>query len=62
MVAKVVGLLARKYLEAAELPSLREMIEAQIRLESTEESRLQREPTVFFIPEAFKKPYRDLFP
>ena len=25
-------------------------------------ARLQREPTVFFVPEAFKKPYRDLFP
>jgi hypothetical protein len=62
MVAKVVGLLARQYLEAAELLSLRELIEAQIRLESTEESRLRREPTVFFVPEAFKKPYRDLFP
>jgi hypothetical protein len=23
---------------------------------------LRREPTVFFVPEAFKKPYRDLFP
>jgi hypothetical protein len=54
--------LARQYLEAAELPSLRELIEAQIRLESTEESRLQREPTVFFVPEAFKKPYWDIFP
>jgi hypothetical protein len=62
MVAKVIGLLARQYLEVAELPSLRELIEAQIRLESTEESRLRREPTVFFVPEAFKKPYRDLFP
>jgi Radical SAM superfamily/B12 binding domain/Domain of unknown function (DUF4070) len=62
MMAKVVGLLASQYLEAAELPSLRELIEAQIRLESTEESRLQREPTVFFVPEAFKKPYWDIFP
>jgi Radical SAM superfamily/Domain of unknown function (DUF4070)/B12 binding domain len=62
MMAKVIGLLARQHLEAAELPSLRELIDAQIRLESTEQSRLQREPAVFFVPEAFKKPYRDLFP
>jgi hypothetical protein len=62
MLAKVIGLLARQYLEAAEVPSLRELIDSQIHLESTEETRLQREPTVFFVPEAFKKPYRDLFP
>jgi hypothetical protein len=62
MMAKVIGLLARQYLEAAEVPSLRELIETQIRLESTEEIRLLREPTVFFVPEAFKKPYRDIFP
>jgi hypothetical protein len=62
MMAKVIGLLARQYLEAAEVPSLRELIESQIRLESTEEVRLLREPTVFFVPEAFKKPYRDIFP
>jgi hypothetical protein len=62
MMTKVIGLLARQYLEAAEVPSLRELIESQIRLESTEETRLLREPTVFFVPEAFKKPYRDIFP
>jgi hypothetical protein len=62
MLAKVVGLLARQYVEAAEVPSLRELIDSQIHLESTEETRLHREPTVFFVPEAFKKPYRDLFP
>jgi hypothetical protein len=62
MMTKVFGLLARQYLEAAEVPSLRELIENQIRLESTEETRLLREPTVFFVPEAFKKPYRDIFP
>jgi hypothetical protein len=62
MMAKVVGLLARQYLEAAEVPSLRELINTQIRLESTGQIELHREPTVFFVPEAFKKPYRDLFP
>jgi hypothetical protein len=41
---------------------LRELIETQVRLEGTEQIRLLREPTVFFVPEAFKKPYRDLFP
>jgi hypothetical protein len=62
MLAKVIGLLARQHLEAAEVPSLRELIETQIRLESAEEIRLLREPTVFFAPEAFKKPYREIFP
>jgi radical SAM superfamily enzyme YgiQ (UPF0313 family) len=62
MMTKVFGLLARQYLEAAEVPSLRELIESQICLESAEGTRLLREPTVFFVPEAFKKPYRDLFP
>jgi hypothetical protein len=60
--AKVFGLLARQYLEAAEVPWLRELIETQVRLEGTGEIKLQQEPTVFFVPEAFKKPYRDLFP
>jgi radical SAM family protein/uncharacterized protein DUF4070 len=62
MLGKVVGLIMRQYLEAAEVPFLRETIEAQIRLESGEEFKLLREPTVFFVPEAFKKPYKDIFP
>jgi radical SAM superfamily enzyme YgiQ (UPF0313 family) len=62
MMGKVMGLIARQYLEAAEVPFLREMIEAQIRLESREDFQLVREPTMFFIPEAFKKPYREMFP
>jgi hypothetical protein len=62
MMAKVVGLLARQHLEAAEVPSLRELIDTQSRLESEGQITLQQEPTVFFVPEAFKKPYRDLFP
>jgi hypothetical protein len=62
MMAKVIGLLARQYLEAAEVPFLGELIETQVRLETTGEVTLQREPTVFFVPDAFKKPYRDIFP
>jgi radical SAM superfamily enzyme YgiQ (UPF0313 family) len=62
MMGKVIGLIARQYLEAAEVPFLREVIETQIRLESREEFSLQPEPTVFFIPEAFKKPYKAIFP
>jgi hypothetical protein len=57
-----VGMLARQYIEAAELPLLRESIAAQIRLESEEGFTLEFEPTVFFVPEAFKKPYKDIFP
>jgi radical SAM superfamily enzyme YgiQ (UPF0313 family) len=62
MMGKVIGLIARQYLEAAEVPFLRTEIEAQIRLESQEDFRLQPEPTVFFIPEAFKKSYKTIFP
>ncbi|MBD0327965.1 MAG: hypothetical protein ICV68_16165 [Pyrinomonadaceae bacterium] len=62
MMGKVIELLAHQYLEAAELPSMRELIDIQIRLERREEFQLVRESTVFFCPEAFKKPYRDIFP
>jgi hypothetical protein len=62
MSGKVVGMFARQYIEAAGLPLLRESIEAQIRRESEEAFKLEFEPTVFFVPEAFKKPYREIFP
>ena len=62
MMSRVMGLIARQYLEAAEVPFLRETIEAQILLESREGFKLPHEPTVFFVPEAFKKPYKDIFP
>jgi radical SAM superfamily enzyme YgiQ (UPF0313 family) len=62
MISKVMGLIARQYLEAAEVPFLRETIEAQILLESREGFNLPHEPTVFFVPEAFKKPYKETFP
>jgi Radical SAM superfamily/Domain of unknown function (DUF4070)/B12 binding domain len=62
MLGKVIALIVRQYLEAAEVPFLREMIAAQIHRESGEGFKLLHEPAVFFIPEAFKKPYRDIFP
>ncbi len=62
MLPNVMALIARQYTEAAELPFFREEIEAQIRLESSEGFKLEFEPTVFFVPEAFKKPYKDIFP
>jgi radical SAM superfamily enzyme YgiQ (UPF0313 family) len=62
MLPKVVGLIVRQYVEAADVPFLRETIQAQIRLESSPDFQLPREPTVFFVPEAFKKPYKDMFP
>jgi radical SAM superfamily enzyme YgiQ (UPF0313 family) len=62
MLPRVMGMIARQYVETADLPFLREAIEAQIRLESREEFKLQFEPTVFFVPEAFKKPYKAIFP
>ena len=62
MLPRVMAMVARQYTEAVELPFLREEIEEQIRLESREAFMLQPEPTVFFVPEGFKRPYRDLFP
>ena len=62
MLPRVMAMIARQYTEAAERPFFREEIEAQIRLESSEEFTLQFEPTVFFVPEAFKKPYKAIFP
>src|SRR5919108_1000533 len=53
MMSRVMGLIARQYLEAAEVLFLRETIEAQILLESREGFKLPHEPTVFFVPEAF---------
>jgi radical SAM superfamily enzyme YgiQ (UPF0313 family) len=62
MLPRVAAMIVRQYVETVDLPFLREAIEAQIRLESREEFKLQFEPTVFFIPEAFKKPYKAIFP
>lgn len=62
MMGRVMGMIGRQFIEAAQLPFLREAIETQMRLENDGQFRLELEPTVFFVPEAFKKPYREIFP
>jgi radical SAM superfamily enzyme YgiQ (UPF0313 family) len=62
MMNRVMGMIGRQYMEAGGLPILREAIEAQLRLENSGEFQLKLEPTVFFVPEAFKKPYKEIFP
>jgi radical SAM superfamily enzyme YgiQ (UPF0313 family) len=62
MMGRVMGMIGRQFIEAAELPFLRESIETQLRLENDGQFQLELEPTVFFVPEAFKKPYREIFP
>jgi radical SAM superfamily enzyme YgiQ (UPF0313 family) len=58
MTGKVVGMLARQYIEAAELPLLRESIEAQIRLESEEAFTLELSRRSFSYPRRSRSPIR----
>jgi hypothetical protein len=62
MLPRTIRLLWGQYLDAASLPTLLEAIDGQIRLEREAESRLRPARRVFFVPEAFKKPYRAVFP
>jgi len=62
MLNKVMGLIMRQYNDAARLPLMLETIDEGIRLETAEGFKLQREQTVFFVPEAFRKPYGQIFP
>jgi hypothetical protein len=54
--------IGRQYVGAAQVPFLLETIDKQIRLETSEEMKLQRERTVFFVPDSFRKPYKAIFP
>lgn len=62
MLRRVARLLWGQYVDALGLPTLLEAIDEQIRLETDKSTRLRRAQTVFFVPEAFKKPYRAVFP
>ncbi len=62
MLNKLTTLIGQQYNDAARLPLLLESIEEGIRLETAEGFKLQRERTVFFVPEAFRKPYKEIFP
>ncbi len=57
---KVGGLILWQYIHAAQMPYVEEMIGEQIRLESTQ--GIEREQATFFVPDAFKEPYKALFP
>jgi radical SAM superfamily enzyme YgiQ (UPF0313 family) len=61
MMPAVVKLTVLQYLMARRLPVLLDIIDKQIRIEA-EGAKLQREGTVFFVPDGFKKPYRAVFP
>jgi hypothetical protein len=62
MIGKVSVMIARQYVETAQLPHHLSRVAEQIRLETTEEMKLERVPTVFFVPDAFRKPYKEVFP
>jgi radical SAM superfamily enzyme YgiQ (UPF0313 family) len=61
LVPTVMKLIGIQYIAAKRLPVLLDTIDRQIRLE-TDGTKLQREQTVFFVPDGFKKPYRATFP
>jgi radical SAM superfamily enzyme YgiQ (UPF0313 family) len=60
MVATVMKLFGAQYLAVKQLPAVLDTVDRQIRLE-TGGAKLQREQTVFFVPDGFKKPYRAMF-
>jgi len=62
MLGSVGRLIAVHYIEALRVSSIQEAIDEQIRLESAEGMQLQREQTVFFVPDGFREPYRAIFP
>jgi len=62
MIGLVMVVISRQYAEAAQVPFLLETIDEQIRLETAKGMKLQREQTVFFVPDGFKKPYKAIFP
>jgi hypothetical protein len=61
LVPTVMKLIGIQYIAAKRLPVLLDTVDRQIRLE-TDGRKLQREQTVFFVPDGFKKPYRANFP
>jgi radical SAM superfamily enzyme YgiQ (UPF0313 family) len=63
MIETVAGISLIQYLDAANLPLMKESIGAWIRdLVGEDGAGWEREPAVFTIPEEFKKPYKAIFP
>ena len=62
MLNKLMGLIERQYNDRDRLPLLLESIDEGIRQETAEGFELRREKTIFFVPAAFRKPYKEIFP
>ncbi|MFY9457659.1 MAG: radical SAM protein [Candidatus Spechtbacterales bacterium] len=63
MMGKVMGLIGRQYMLAAQVPDLVRVVDEENRLErETEGGYLERERTVFFLPDEFRAPFKDIFP
>jgi radical SAM superfamily enzyme YgiQ (UPF0313 family) len=62
MLPKVMRLIGTQYLYASRLPVVLQAIDSQLERETAQGVTLQREQTVFFVPEGFKKPFRTVFP
>jgi radical SAM superfamily enzyme YgiQ (UPF0313 family) len=62
MMKRVLRLTWNQYLDAVRLPMMLEGIDEQIRRETEEGQKLRPAATVFLVPDAFKKPYRAVFP
>ncbi len=62
MLDRVIRMIARQYIEAMRAPGMLRALDEQVRLERTGETQVRPEPTVFFVPDAFKKPYKSVFP
>ncbi len=62
MMDNVSWLITHQYAQAAQAPYVQEYIAEEIRLETADGVKPHHEQTVFFIPDAFKKPYKALFP
>jgi len=60
MMQRVASLILYQYVEARRLPFQLQSLDEEIRLEGTQPYQLEQ--TIFFVPEAFKKPYKDMFP
>ncbi len=62
MTKRVMGAVAHQYQEAQRVPKLKKKLGEQIRRLTSGELQFEREKTVFFVPDGFKKPYEALFP
>jgi hypothetical protein len=62
MTKRVLRLVWNQYLDSVRLPMMLEGIDEQIRRETGATDKLRPVAKVFLVPDAFKKPYRAVFP